>query len=71
MKNEIPVILEKNKPASEVKSQMQAVSGCCGGTPTSNEDACCKIDEEKKAEGESGCGCNTSADTGSKKSSCC
>ncbi|MEX2601081.1 MAG: NAD(P)-binding domain-containing protein [Balneolaceae bacterium] len=35
-----------------------AVSGCCGGTPTNNDDACCALDEQKKAEGEAGCGCN-------------
>jgi hypothetical protein len=62
MEKEIIVPLEKNK--------IPATSGCCGGTPTNNADACCKLDEEKKAEGESGCGCNTSTDT-AKKSSCC
>jgi thioredoxin reductase len=32
--------------------------GCCGGTPTPGADACCKLDEEKKAAGENGCGCS-------------
>ena len=39
------------------KNEVMAV-GCCGGAPTNNEDACCKLDEEKKAVGEEGCGCN-------------
>lgn len=34
------------------------LAGCCGGAPVANNDACCKLDEEKKAEGASGCGCN-------------
>ena len=32
---------------------------CCGGAPAQNADACCKLDEEKKAGGEEGCGCNS------------
>lgn len=31
---------------------------CCGGTPTPGAHACCKLDEEKKVVGESGCGCS-------------
>lgn len=48
--------------------------GCCGGEPTTNEDACCKLDEEKKAEGEAGCGCNTNSKqevVAEKATSCC
>lgn len=45
-------------------------AGCCGGAPTSNADACCKLDEEKKADGESGCGCGSTGPA-VKKSSCC
>lgn len=58
----------------KVVNEPAAASGCCGGAPTSNEDACCKLDEEKKAEGLSGCGCNTApAVTGqtAKASACC
>lgn len=44
-------------------------NGCCGGTPKSNEEACCKLDEDKKAEGEEGCGCNSTNEVS--KSSCC
>jgi hypothetical protein len=32
---------------------------CCGGAPSDGADACCKLDEEKKAEGEAGCGCGS------------
>jgi len=62
-------ILEKSKITKAVKSEVEA-SGCCGGAPVSNEDACCKLDEEKKSEGESGCGCSI---TTAKRtnSSCC
>lgn len=34
---------------------------CCGGPPKANAAACCVADELAKAEGESGCGCNTAA----------
>jgi hypothetical protein len=62
--------LEKNKlPQAEPNSDYPS-SGCCGGTTVNNGDACCKLDEDKKADGEEGCGCNTTA-TSSKKSSCC
>ncbi len=61
--------LVKNKLSKEVKTE-QSASGCCGGAPASNADACCKLDEEKKAEGESGCGCNTSG-SAAPKASCC
>lgn len=61
MKNETIEVLEKNKIEKNESS-------CCGGAPSTNQDACCKLDEDKKAEGESGCGCNTDP---KKKSSCC
>ncbi|WP_167881344.1 hypothetical protein [Leptospira biflexa] len=51
------------------KNEIEEV-GCCGGAAVSNEDACCKLDEEKKAEGLSGCGCSTEK-TSRSKSSCC
>jgi hypothetical protein len=67
MENKNIVPLEKNKlPQTESKPAVPS-SGCCGGTPVNNAEACCKIDEDKKEEG---CGCNTTG-TGSKKSSCC
>lgn len=61
MKNETIEVLEKNKVEKNE-------SGCCGGAPSTNQSACCKLDEEKKAEGEAGCGCNTDP---KKKSACC
>ncbi|MCE3227152.1 MAG: hypothetical protein K0S32_1703 [Bacteroidetes bacterium] len=67
MKNDGIEVLEKNKLQKNSNSNTE--SGCCGGAPSKNEDACCKLDEDKKAEGESGCGCNT--DKSAKKSSCC
>lgn len=51
-----------------------AASGCCGGAPSTNEAACCKLDEEKKAEGLSGCGCGSAPASESKSvkaSACC
>jgi thioredoxin reductase len=35
-----------------------AASGCCGGPPVTNADACCVKDEVAKAEGKKGCGCS-------------
>lgn len=60
-------ILQKNKIAKEIKKEL--TSSCCGGAPTISEDACCKLDEDKKTVDEVGCGCSTSAPT--VKSSCC
>lgn len=34
-------------------------TGCCGGEGVTKGEACCKLDEDKKAEGKSGCGCHT------------
>ena len=44
-------------PAKTV--EIAGSSGCCSGPATERADACCKLDEEKKQSGESGCGCNT------------
>jgi thioredoxin reductase len=60
------LVKSKNEKPVEV-----AASGCCGGAPTTNADACCKLDEEKKAEGEAGCGCNSTPATSSTKASAC
>lgn len=60
--------MEKNHNTPDERS----TSACCGGVPSHNEDACCKLDEEKKAEGLEGCGCNTSPSSIKKSgSSCC
>lgn len=69
MEKELVAPLEKIKITKELDKKANSPSGCCGGTPTNNADACCKLDEEKKAEGEEGCGCN--AESSSPKSSCC
>jgi hypothetical protein len=61
-------VLQKSKISRKEKPK-ETSSGCCGGAPTNNSDACCKLDEEKKAEGETGCGCNT--DTSATASKCC
>lgn len=66
--NEIQV-LEKSKITKALKNEVEA-NGCCGGAPVSNENACCKLDEEKKAEGDSGCGCSTPT-TKKASSGCC
>lgn len=64
--------LEKTRP-TYTNPVNQAHSGCCGGAPLENKDACCQLDEVKKAEGEAGCGCGTSTttETTQSKSSCC
>jgi hypothetical protein len=38
-------------------------AACCGGPPKTKVDACCVKDEEAKAAGASGCGCNAPAAT--------
>jgi hypothetical protein len=60
-------ILQKNKIAGEIK---KVASSCCGGASVKNEDACCKLDEEKKTGVEDGCGCNTTQKNET-KTSCC
>jgi thioredoxin reductase len=52
--------VELNLPETGVCSvgaSRAAKEGCCGGSPTSDDSACCKLDEEKKTQGEAGCGC--------------
>ncbi|WP_224998804.1 NAD(P)-binding domain-containing protein [Cesiribacter sp. SM1] len=50
-------------PAQALKEEAPAAAtGCCGGPAEATEDACCKLDEEAKAGGLSGCGCGTSQD---------
>lgn len=44
------------------KEAPATASACCGGQPDANEEACCKLDEEVKAEGLSSCGCGTDKD---------
>ncbi|WP_159800771.1 NAD(P)-binding domain-containing protein [Flavobacterium sp. MK4S-17] len=70
----------KNQDSSQMETLVKtnnekpvevATTSCCGGAPTSNADACCKLDEEKKAEGEAGCGCNTAFTASAPKASAC
>lgn len=53
----------------------ETASSCCGGPAKSDASACCALDEQKKAEGESGCGCGTAArpaaGSGRAKTACC
>jgi len=42
--------------ATPVKAAKTA--GCCGGPAKADASACCALDEQKKAEGEAGCGCS-------------
>lgn len=54
------------KTLVQKKAQQTGESGCCGGAPVNNQDACCKLDEDKKAANEEGCGCS-----GTKTASAC
>jgi hypothetical protein len=67
-KNTTP--LKKNQLAQTEKNDSRSSSVCCGGAPRNSAQACCQLNEVKKAEGEEGCLCNT-PDTNGKKSSCC
>jgi hypothetical protein len=58
METETISVLKKTQIKKEANKDT-ASTGCCGGAPVSNENACCKLDEEKKSEGEGGCGCNS------------
>lgn len=50
-------------------------SSCCGGPAKADASACCALDEQKKAEGETGCGCGTksrpAAEPARAPSACC
>jgi N-acetylglutamate synthase-like GNAT family acetyltransferase len=50
-------------------------TSCCGGPAKSDASACCVLDEQKKAEGEAGCGCGTTPRPSSEpvrsKAACC
>ena len=55
---ELPKTGVCSTPATAPKEEA-AASSCCGGPPSKRADACCVLDEQKKDEGESGCGCST------------
>lgn len=50
-------------------------SACCGGPSKADTSACCALDEQKKADGESGCGCGTTprpvAEPARARTACC
>jgi hypothetical protein len=69
MEKELIEPLEKTKITTSAENVSQG-SSCCGGAPTNSADACCKLDEEKKAEGEVGCGCGTPVANDAKKVCC-
>jgi len=57
------------QPATQTTPQE---SGCCGGPPKTNQEACCVRDEHAKAAGREGCGCSdTPSDTPAAKKGCC
>ena len=55
---------------NKIHKEVKPSAGCCGGAPSINADACCKLDEDKKAERKEGCGCNTTNDK-KPETSCC
>jgi hypothetical protein len=69
MKTETSKLLEKTQIKRDVKKEASTL-GCCGGAPVTNGEACCKLDEDKKAEGESECGCNATT-TIKTRTNCC
>lgn len=70
MQNEIIVPLEKITIAKSQNYPSNSSADCCGGSPILDTNACCREDEEKKAEGKAGCGCGTTPKQ-NVKSSCC
>ncbi|MDT7837027.1 arsenic resistance N-acetyltransferase ArsN2 [Aquabacterium sp. OR-4] len=46
---------------SGADTEAAAGEACCGGPPARDAAACCVLDEQRKAEGEAGCGCATPA----------
>lgn len=51
-------------------------STCCGGPAKTHASACCALDEQKKSEGQAGCGCGsssarTNSTTNRATSACC
>ncbi len=51
----------KSSPESAEKKAAATASGCCGGPAAKGVDACCVLDAQEKAKGNSGCGCNDPA----------
>ena len=47
------------EPVIGKEAAAAAASGCCGGPAKADASACCALDEQKKTEGASGCGCGS------------
>jgi len=43
--------------STQLEEEKAEAASCCGGPPAKRADACCVLDEQKKDEGKSGCGC--------------
>jgi len=56
MNTEYIIVLEKSSAHPDANNPAPA-TGCCGGAPVTRADACCKLDEDLKADGKAGCGC--------------
>jgi RNA polymerase sigma-70 factor, ECF subfamily len=49
----------------------EEAAGCCGGPAETDATACCALDEESKAAGEPGCGCEPAPTPTQTRRSCC
>jgi hypothetical protein len=56
--------------ATVEREAKRAGTSCCGGDAPAGADACCSLDAEEKAAGNSGCGCGTPS-ANPKSSGCC
>lgn len=70
------VAVEPKPVAAPPVPAKAATSSCCGGPAKADASACCALDEQKKAEGQAGCGCGTTGIAPSKParaatSACC
>lgn len=67
---------EPRPVAAEASPPKVATPSCCGGPAKADASACCALDEQKKAEGQAGCGCGTTGGAPSRParaatSACC
>lgn len=65
-KDKLPLDDLKEESSDNISRGMKET--CCGGPPSQNETACCKLDEEFKSEGRKGCGCREKTEA---KKFCC
>lgn len=52
-------------------TQAPVQAGCCGGPAKADASACCALDEAKKAQGGSGCGCGAAKPARDTSARCC